>query len=76
MNEKLKKKLQKAIIDATPTFPMFPQTGIRVFCGKCQTYFDETKVEFVHIEEDIQRQAVMTFICPTCKKKRRSKRLG
>ena len=49
---------------------------IQVFCGDCQTYFDEEKVEFVDIEEDIQGHDVMTFKCPICKKEKRSKRLG
>lgn len=49
---------------------------IQVFCGICQTYFDETKVEFIDIEEDMQGHDVMTFKCPLCKKERRSKRLG
>ena len=53
-----------------------PEPPIQVFCGPCQTYFDETKVEFIDIEEDIQGHDVMTFKCPVCKKERRSKRLG
>lgn len=52
-----------------------PEPKIQVFCGDCQTYFDEEKVEFVDIEEDVLGHDVMTFKCPICKKKQRSKRL-
>lgn len=49
---------------------------VQVFCGDCQTYFDEEKVEFVDIEENMQGEDVETFICPLCGKKVRSKRYG
>ena len=49
---------------------------IKVFCGNCQAYYKEEDVEFIDIEEDIVGQDVMTFKCPKCETKQRSKRLG
>jgi len=49
---------------------------IYVKCPKCLIYYDEEKVKFINIEEDIIGYDVMTFVCPKCKKQVRSRRLG
>jgi RNase P subunit RPR2 len=49
---------------------------IKVKCIDCDTYFDEEKVEFVDIEEDIQGYDILTFTCPKCGKIKKSKRLS
>jgi hypothetical protein len=46
---------------------MEPYRKIYVRCGKCREEFDERKVKFLNIEEDIQGRDLMTFECPKCK---------
>lgn len=48
---------------------------IKVLCKNCH-WIDEKDTEFVDIEEDIQGADVLTFICPTCKTKQKSRRFG
>jgi len=48
---------------------------IRVRCKTCG-WIDEKKTEFVNIEEDFQGADILTFICPTCKEKQKSRRYG
>ncbi len=42
----------------------------RIICVTCPTCgeFDEEKVEFVGISEDMQGRDRMTFVCPKCGK--------
>lgn len=47
-----------------------------VYCSTCQEYIDEEKVEFVDIEENMVGADILTFTCPKCKKRKRSRRLG
>lgn len=47
-----------------------------VYCSTCQEYIDEEKVEFVDIEESMIGEDILIFICPKCKKRKRSRRLG
>jgi len=49
---------------------------IQVMCNNCEQEFDEDLVEFVDIEEDFMGRDILTFICPGCKQKARSFRLG
>jgi len=49
---------------------------IFVRCSTCKEDFDEQKVEFLNIEEDIQGRDIMTFKCPKCQTKQRSHRFG
>lgn len=49
---------------------------IKVKCKECDEWKDEDKTEFVDIEEDLQGRDILTFICPDCKTKQRSLRLG
>ena len=49
---------------------------IQVYCSKCEEFKDENDTEFVNIEEDIQGADVLTFICPDCGTKQKSRRLG
>ena len=48
---------------------------IYVVCPQCG-YVAEEEVEFINIEEDITGRDKLTFICPECKQKRKSYRLG
>jgi hypothetical protein len=54
---------------------MFKRT-IRVRCSVCKKEFDESKVEFLNIQENIFGQDEMTFKCPVCKKPQTSLRRG
>jgi len=49
---------------------------IKVRCGKCNDYVDEDDTEFVNIEEGMQGEDILTFICPICNTRQRSRRLG
>lgn len=49
---------------------------IKVYCIFCKAYFDEKKVEFLNIEEDIQGRDVLTFRCPGCGRTSKSCRYG
>lgn len=49
---------------------------IKVYCKECKEWIDETTVEFVDICEGIQGEDLLTFICPTCKTKSQSRRIG
>jgi len=53
---------------------MYPERVIRVRCSDCKQEFDERKVEFENIEEDMQGRDIMTFQCPICKKSQKSYR--
>jgi hypothetical protein len=45
----------------------------KVHCSNCPAFIDEDKTKFVNIEEDIQGVDVLTFICPECKTKQKSR---
>lgn len=49
---------------------------VKVVCSTCKGWFNEEDVEFIRIEEDMQGQDVLTFLCPTCNKPTKSLRLG
>jgi predicted RNA-binding Zn-ribbon protein involved in translation (DUF1610 family) len=49
---------------------------IQVWCTTCKDYFDEKKVEFINIEEDLQGLDVLTFRCPECGEVHKSFRRG
>ena len=49
---------------------------IKVRCSKCKKDFDEKKVEFVGIKEDIQGRDLLTFVCPDCGNTCESYRFG
>jgi len=49
---------------------------IKVYCTECKEWHDEKKVEFLDIEEDIQGADVMTFRCPDCGTRQKSRRYG
>lgn len=57
-----------------PTWTYKPQS-IKVRCPTCGLQ-NEEDTKFVDIEEDIQGADVLTFICPVCGKKRKSRRYG
>ena len=46
---------------------MIDRPKIQVICTNCKTYFDEEKVEFIDILEDIQKRDLLKFKCPKCK---------
>jgi Zn finger protein HypA/HybF involved in hydrogenase expression len=54
----------------------YPKRPIYVRCSKCKQDFDESKVKFLNIEENMQGQDVMTFKCPVCGSKEKSLRRG
>jgi endogenous inhibitor of DNA gyrase (YacG/DUF329 family) len=49
---------------------------IKVNCGKCHKWIDETEVIFVNIEEDFEGADMLTFKCPFCKTEQKSRRFG
>jgi hypothetical protein len=49
---------------------------IYVRCSNCKENFDENKVEFLNIEEDMQGRDILTFGCPKCKETQKSLRRG
>jgi len=53
-----------------------PRGEIKVRCKKCAEWIDENETEFVNIEEDFEGRDVLTFICPQCKTKQKSCRVG
>ena len=48
---------------------------IKVMCNDCKQSTDESKVEFVNIEEDIQGRDILTFVCPYCNTTQKSFRI-
>mgnify|MGYP003132491330 CR=1 FL=1 len=48
---------------------------IKVSCNDCKRSTDESTVEFVNIEEDIQGRDVLTFVCPYCNTTQKSYRV-
>lgn len=49
---------------------------IMVYCPECNERIPEDKVIFVDIEEDFQGADVLTFMCPQCTTKQKSRRYG
>lgn len=49
---------------------------ISVHCSTCPRWINEKEVKFLNIEEDIQGHDVLTFECPKCGTKQKSKRFG
>ena len=47
---------------------------IIVRCPRCDESFDENKVEFLGISEDIMGRDRLIFVCPKCKKEQESYR--
>ena len=47
---------------------------ISVRCPNCDEHFDENKVEFLGISEDIMGRDRLAFVCPKCKKEQESYR--
>ena len=57
-------------------WPIYFEKRIQVYCSECGEMKDEKDTEFLNIEEDIQGADVLTFTCPDCKTKQKSRRLG
>jgi Zn finger protein HypA/HybF involved in hydrogenase expression len=49
---------------------------ILVRCNNCKKDFDENKIEFLNISENIFGQDELTFECPICKTTQTSLRRG
>ena len=49
---------------------------ITVRCPDCDQQFDENKVEYLGISEDIMGRDRMAFVCPTCGRDQESFRYG
>ena len=49
---------------------------IQVYCLYCKMWINEDKTEFVNIEEGMQGEDMLTFICPDCGQKCISRRYG
>lgn len=49
---------------------------IKVMTSCTEQWIDETIVEFLNIEEDIQGRDILTFKCPLCHETHRSLRVG
>jgi hypothetical protein len=49
---------------------------VKVVCSVCKGWFNEEDVEFIQIEENMQGQDLLTFMCPVCNKPAKSLRLG
>jgi len=56
--------------------PYYRQKVIKVRCKTCNEWIDETKVEFINIEEGMMGEDRLTFRCPTCKETSTSPRVG
>ncbi len=52
------------------------EPAVQVYCPEDQIWIDETTVETLNIEEDIQGRDVLTFKCPGCHQEHRSLRRG
>jgi hypothetical protein len=48
---------------------------ITVVCKNCSR-MDEDATEFVDIEQGMQMEDILTFICPICKTTQKSRRFG
>lgn len=53
-----------------------PAPAITVYCATCREHFNEQKVGFIDLSEDLQGADRMTFLCPGCKSEQTSARLG
>jgi len=47
---------------------------IQVRCSYCEIWINEDKTEFVNIEEGMQGEDILTFICPDCGQTSKSRR--
>ena len=54
--------------------PYYKQKMIEVRCGPCNEWIDERETEFIDIEEDEQGKDMLTFRCPICRYKSKSRR--
>ena len=48
---------------------------IQVYCEKCG-WINEKDTKFENIEEGFDGADILTFVCPICKKQRKSQRFG
>lgn len=49
---------------------------VKVRCKTCDKWIDEIYVEFLNVEEDFSGRDLLTFVCPKCKTKQKSIRVG
>ena len=49
---------------------------IKVWCGECQEWFTQDKVQTKNIEEDYMGRDILTFECPECNSTQKSLRIG
>ncbi len=73
---KCKKKINFLKKEIEMPYDKYEKPPVQVRCGSCDTSFDEDKVEFLNIEEDMQGRDVLTFTCPSCNKTKKSWRFG
>jgi len=49
---------------------------VQVHCKYCDSWINEEKTKFVNIEEGMQGEDILTFVCPDCGQTSTSKRYG
>ncbi len=49
---------------------------IQVYCSHCSMWINEETTKFVNIEEGMQGEDKLTFICPDCGQTSTSRRYG